>query len=161
MPIRFPLRDLDEQTVILEGALEPSELGMNEVDELVRSTTALKYRLEARKEGSFLIFTGGFSVVLDCECSRCLKAFPLSVVVEGLDERVGVEGDESVVVENDTVDLTPLVREHILLGFPQHPLCEPECRGLLKAPPHGSSSGASRPANTSSAWAALDRLKLD
>ena len=44
-----------------------------------------------------------------------------------------LEGDEAVSVKNDCVDLTPCVREDILLGFPQHPLCRPDCDGLKKA----------------------------
>ena len=43
-------------------------------------------------------------------------------------------GEEKVAVDNDCVDLTPYLREDILLAFPQHPLCEPDCRGLPKAP---------------------------
>ena len=38
-----------------------------------------------------------------------------------------LEGEDKVTVENDCVDLTPFVREDILLEFPQHPLCKPDC----------------------------------
>ena len=69
---------------------------------------------------------------LDCECVRCLKTFQYQ-----LDWTIGpaicrLKGEEDVPVVNDCVDLTPYMREDILLEFPQHPLCEPECRGLAE-----------------------------
>jgi uncharacterized protein len=72
-----------------------------------------------------------------------------------------LHGEERVAVVNDCVDLTPYVREDILLEFPQHPLCEPECRGLPK-PEIGQAkkgSGAG-PIGPASAWAELDKLNL-
>src|ERR1019366_2519152 len=64
----------------------------------------------------------------------------------------------------DCVDLTPQVREDILLEFPWHPLCDPECRGLP-----GTSIGKSRDSSSSgksgmdlSAWAKLNNhLRAD
>jgi uncharacterized metal-binding protein YceD (DUF177 family) len=41
-----------------------------------------------------------------------------------------LEGEDKVPVDNDCVDLTPFVREDILLEFPQHPLCKPDCGGI-------------------------------
>ncbi len=40
---------------------------------------------------------------------------------------------KAVPIKNDCVDLTPWVREDILLGFPQHPLCRPDCGGLKES----------------------------
>jgi len=60
------------------------------------------------------------------------------------------------------LDLTPYAREDILLAFPQHPLCDPGCRGL----PQKSSGEPVNANNTGhneadlSAWAELDKLKL-
>ena len=65
-------------------------------------------------------------------------------------------------VVNDCVDLTPYVREDILLEFPQHPLCDPECRGLPKTSIGKSrnTSGTGKTEVGSSAWAELNKLKL-
>ena len=68
-----------------------------------------------------------------------------------------LEGEDKVSVENDCVDLTPFVREDILLDFPQHPLCKPDCAGLKKKPP-AKAEAAEKPA--SDVWAELDKLKL-
>src|SRR6184192_4185872 len=44
-----------------------------------------------------------------------------------------LQGEEAAPIVNDCVDLTPYVREDILLSFPQHPLCDRDCRGLPAA----------------------------
>jgi len=58
------------------------------------------------------------------------------------------------------VDLTPWVREDILLGFPQHPLCRPECDGLKKASVGKARKTAGKDESKPSAWAELNKLKL-
>ena len=61
--------------------------------------------------------------------------------LDGLDAAIcRCEGEDRVAVDNDCVDLTPYLREDILLEFPQHPLCKPECRGLKK-----TSTGKAKP----------------
>jgi uncharacterized metal-binding protein YceD (DUF177 family) len=71
-----------------------------------------------------------------------------------------LDGPDPVKVQNDVVDLTPYVREDIFLAFPQHPLCDPECRGLVSEPPTGVESRSGVGPSMASAWAALDKLKL-
>jgi uncharacterized metal-binding protein YceD (DUF177 family) len=58
------------------------------------------------------------------------------------------------------VDLTPFLREDILLELPQHPLCKPDCSGLKK--PKAGKSKKNSPGATadSSAWSELDKLKF-
>jgi uncharacterized protein len=95
---------------------------------------------------------------LDCECGRCLKKFKSEIKLTGWAVHLPLEGEEKVSVENDCVDLTPFVREDILLNFPQHPLCKTDCAGLKKK---GKVSAAEGLENTKPAvWAALDKLKL-
>ena len=63
-------------------------------------------------------------------------------------------------VEGDFVDLTPSLREDIFLAFPQHPLCTPECQGMLR----GHSCREASEGNTggsASPWADLDKLNLE
>ena len=68
-----------------------------------------------------------------------------------------LEGDDKVSVNNDCVDLTPFVREDMLIEFPQHPLCKPECAGLIKKTKvHKAGMEEKEP----SPWTELDKLKL-
>jgi len=61
----------------------------------------------------------------------------------------------------DCVDLTPFLREDILLTLPQHPLCKPDCRGLSQFAAGGASGPTSQTNAGASAWAALNKLKLN
>ena len=71
-----------------------------------------------------------------------------------------MEDGEMVPIKNDCVDLTPLVREDILLGFPPHPLCRPDCDGLKKASVGKARKTAGKDESKPSAWAELNKLKL-
>ena len=70
---------------------------------------------------------------------------------------LALEGEEKAAVINDCVDLTPYIREDILLAFPQQPLCEPECKGLANM--RKKRPGA-EPEAVSDTWAELNKLKL-
>jgi len=72
-----------------------------------------------------------------------------------------LEGEDRAPVVNDLVDLTPYVREDILLAFPQHPLCDPECGGLpafAEKAKKSRDSGQAEPG--SAAWAELNKLRF-
>jgi uncharacterized protein len=71
-----------------------------------------------------------------------------------------LEGEDAVVVVDDCVDLTPYLREDILLTLPQHPLCKPDCRGLSQLAAGGASGQTTQTNAGASAWAALNQLKL-
>ena len=71
-----------------------------------------------------------------------------------------LDGEDKVPVENDCVDLTPFVREDILLDFPQHPLCKPDCAGLKKKPQRQGTQNRRQGKTKPSAWAELNKLKL-
>jgi uncharacterized metal-binding protein YceD (DUF177 family) len=54
------------------------------------------------------------------------------------------------------------LREDILLEFPQHPLCETECRGL-PAKEMGKAKNTTKSGDSAqkpSAWSELDKLKF-
>jgi uncharacterized protein len=71
-----------------------------------------------------------------------------------------LEGEECVPVVNDCADLTPYVREDMLLELPRHPLCRPDCRGLEKTKTGRAKSAGDKNELSPSAWAELDKLKL-
>jgi uncharacterized metal-binding protein YceD (DUF177 family) len=69
-----------------------------------------------------------------------------------------LEGSEKVAIHDDFVDLTPQIREDILLEFPQHPLCGADCSGLPNRSKEKKKSGEQT--NGSSAWSELNKLKF-
>jgi len=162
MPLLFNIRHLDQKDLSLQGELPVAELALDDVDELIHLPSPLRHDLEVQKLGSSVLVRGSLRLTLRCECARCLKVFSYELELPQWSCHLPLSGEDSVTVVNDCVDLTPYLREDILLEFPQHPLCEPECGGLLKAPP-GKAKQSGKPVDPgagSSVWAELDKLKL-
>ena len=160
MPLLLSLRDVAEKSLSLKGELPVADLDVDSLDEVIHARQPLKYNLVAEILDEAVLVQGTLTLKLDCECVRCLKAFRHTLKLEGWACHLPLEGEDKVEVINDSVDLTPYLREDIVLAFPQHPLCKPDCGGLagtLKK--KGKSSGVAPP-SSASAWAALDQLKL-
>jgi len=100
---------------------------------------------------------------LDCRCVRCLTDFEYELELDPWTLHLPLEpleGEEAVSIKNDCVDLTPHMREDILLGFPQHPVCRPDCGGVKQASVGKARKTAGRDESKPSAWAELNKLKL-
>ena len=108
-------------------------------------------------DGVRVLVTGSLALPLDCECARCLKKFKTELKLTHWAVHLPLEGEDKVPVDNDCVDLTPFIREDILLEFPQHPLCKPDCAGLKNKAARRVAT-AENPARA--VWAELDKLKL-
>lgn len=160
-PLSINLRHLATRTLRLQGDLSAKELDLNEVDSLVQVQEPVRYDLEVEKTGNSILVRGELTTTLACQCVRCLKAFPLKIDQPDFVLEVPLEGPEAAAISSDCVDLTPYVREDIVLAFPQHPLCEPGCAGLLKDLPPGNEAQPGQESQmTSSAWAVLNELKF-
>jgi uncharacterized protein len=155
--LKFNLRHLEEHALRLQGELPAAALDLGVNDELVRAERPLRYDLTVEQLHDSVLVTGCLALPLDCECARCLKKFKTNLKLTGWALHLPLEGEDKVAIENDCVDLTPFVREDILLDFPQHPLCKPECAGL-KSKAARKTEAVEKPA--SEAWAKLDKLKL-
>jgi uncharacterized protein len=159
MSLSVNLRHLETRNVNLRGELSLAELDLDVRDELIRVTQPLEYDIEVEKLDDALLIQGELHVALECECVRCLKKFTSELDLEDWTLHLPLAGEDAVSIDNDSVDLTPFVREDILLGFPQHPLCKPDCVGLK--PKTGKSKKiADKVEPKPSAWTELNKLKL-
>lgn len=163
MPLTVNLRHLEEHGIRVRGELPVQELDLDLRDEIIQAEQPLVYDLEVQKLEDGLLVQGRLRLELRCECVRCLKPFAYPLELRDWTRHVPLTGDEKAVVAGDCVDLTPYLREDILLEFPQHPLCEANCGGLSesytgKAKKTSDAVRAKRGA--SSAWAELDKLKF-
>jgi uncharacterized metal-binding protein YceD (DUF177 family) len=144
----------------LEEGSQPFEADLSRelLDEVLRASPPTEFhaggasRLQGRatKMGRKILLQAKFSVPLTGLCKRCLKTVALDEPVEltrtwipedqaaARAERRGDESEGAVdptLVDEDTyagkeIDLTPSVREQILLQIPSSPLCGEECKGL-------------------------------
>jgi uncharacterized protein len=162
MPLLINLRQLERQSLKLTGELSTADLELESVDELIQFEAPLKYDLEAQKLDTNILIQGNLTLPLKCECARCLKPFTKDLELAGWVCHLSLEGDEKPVVSNDCVDLTPYIREDILLELPQRPLCKPECSGLPKRAGRAAkkTEKAGQTKEELSAWAELNKLKL-
>jgi uncharacterized protein len=164
MALKVNLRHLESDEVRLEGTLDVAQLDIDPHDKVIRVEQPLDYDLTVEKMEGGLLVQGRLRLVLACQCVRCLKAFDLPLVLENWATHVPLDGEDQAQVVNDCVDLTPAIREDILLEFPHHPLCDPECRGLPKswaahaAPPPADRGSAE--SGGASAWSPLNKLKF-
>jgi len=160
MSLKFNIRHLEQHNLSLQGELSPAELEIESLDELIHFQEPLLYDLELQKMENAVLAQGSLRVVLHCECARCLKAFDRPLSLEEWACHLPLKGEEKVEIVNDVVDLTPFVREDILLSLPQQPLCEPECKGLRSPGKNLASGGLEKKDLTTPAWAELNKLNL-
>jgi uncharacterized protein len=91
--------------------------------------------------GSDLFFRGRFQGYVSGNCARCLESYPFTLGKDFtfvLKPHNGATEEGELSEEDlsfgfyggDEVDLTPLVREAMILALPTKPLCREDCRGL-------------------------------
>lgn len=160
MALLISVVDLKDGEQPLAGELTAAELGLEFKDELVTGIQPLAYDLHASLVDDDILVRGRLELPVDCECSRCLKPFTQTVRLPGWALHLPLKGEDAIPLEGESVDLTPWVREDILLGFPQHPLCAPGCPGLPAAGstvPEPKAEADPPP----SPWAQLEEWKND
>jgi len=120
-------------------AQAPADLGIEVLSVPEGSPVEFDLRLEAVMEG--VLVTGTAQAVVEGECTRCLEQIheDIEVTFQELfvydDTRHGVrddsdEDDETSRLEDDLLDLEPLLRDAVVLALPFQPLCQPDCPGL-------------------------------
>ena len=162
MPLIINARQLEKRDLELAGEIPAEELELTGVDEMIEVRQPVGYDVVAERLRGSILVQGQLHCRLDCQCVRCLRPFVQELDIDHWTCDVPLEGEEAVVLNNDCLDLTPYIREDILLAFPQHPLCERDCPGLLAqednakepASVQGQANGAS------GAWAELNKLKF-
>jgi len=163
MPLTVNLRHLENRNLVLRGELPLADLAFDARDEMIRPTQPLHYDLEVELLDDAVLVQGLLRLQLDCQCVRCLKDFEFELELDPWTLHLPfepLEGEEGVSIKNDCVDLTPHLREDILLEFPQHPVCRPDCSGLKQANVGKARKPVGKDESKPSAWSELNKLKL-
>jgi uncharacterized protein len=158
MSLKVNLRHLEEHELRLRGEMPVADLDLGVEDAMIRTEQPLGYDLTVELLHDALLVQGNLKLPLDCECVRCLKKFKTQLKLPNWTVHLPLEGEDKVSIDNDCIDLTPFVREDILLSFPQHPLCKPDCAGLK--PKSAARKASEDEPSRLDAWAELDKLKL-
>ncbi len=90
----------------------------------VRPGRALHYDLRAECVGDELLVRGSLSLDMECLCARCGAWFQKRQTAPDFTRAYRLAADDAA------IDLTPDIREDIILSFPSNWLCRDDCRGL-------------------------------
>ena len=135
----------------LEGEENAGFLDLAEIG--AKAAGPVHYSLEVGLSGSGVFATGRVSIPVEMTCVACLQPFVHQAVVDPFATQVEIEGRE-------LVDLTPAVREELLLALPNHPRCD-HMDGHT-CPYRGSEAiGGGAQKSAQSAWDQLDKLKTE
>lgn len=115
---------------------------------------------------------GGADASVEVSCARCLRPVQTPVHADFAEQFYATIGvvhgeplpqaprDAKIIGADFRIDLTPLLREELILATPLAPLCRPDCKGLcercgrdLNLEPHGHEEP------TDERWARLQQLK--
>lgn len=134
----------------LEGVSDAGFLDLGEINAAPAGPVA--YSLDVGLSGGGLFATGCVSAPVRMVCVACLRPFIFEAVVDPFAMQVEIDGREQV-------DLTPSIREELLLALPDHPRCDSiSDQSCPYTQPETGMGG--HPANTESAWDQLDKLKI-
>lgn len=134
--LRIDVRELRERPLDREGKVDrPGEAWPDVSGEFV-GPVSLSYRATEERDGDIRV-TGTLTGTLRLPCRRCLRPADERISVE-FDALFRAEGGESTAEQpvypipggGVILDLTPMLREELLLSAPDWPLCRTDCRGL-------------------------------
>lgn len=148
--MKVHLRQIPPEGVHLEG--EEEFLLPDLASEDVRSTGLLRYNLDLGISEGALWATGSLVQPVELRCVRCLERFPYEIVANAFSVHLELTGPE-------LIDLTPYLREDILLNLPPHPHCDREGGRVCPAKSQPETPTEADPKPVSD-WSALDKLKL-
>jgi uncharacterized protein len=134
--------------------------------------TSIAADIQATHTNPGAYLEGGADARVEVECSRCLRSFETPVhadFAEQYYQTIGVMNGEALsepprdsktIGSDFKIDLTPLLREELILATPLAPLHAPDCKGLctvcgrdLNTDPHSHDDAID------ARWARLEALK--
>lgn len=147
--MKVHLKQIPAQGLHLEGE---EDCPIQELEsEGVRCIGRLHYDLDLGVAGRALWANGSLSQPVELSCVSCLEKFVYEIRVPAFAVHVELHGPE-------TVDLTPSIREEILLNLPAHPHCDRDGNRVCK--PKQVETTEQRMKRKSD-WSALDKLKIE
>ena len=147
--MKIHLKQIPTQGLHLEG---DENCPIQEVEsEGILCAGPLHYDIDLGVAGGGLWANGALSQPVELRCVSCLQKFAYEIRVPAFAVHTELGGPE-------TVDLTPFMREDILLNLPAHPHCDRDGGLVCKAKQF---EAAEQQTKRKSDWSALDKLKFE
>ena len=151
--MKIHLRQITDDGLHLSGE-EPCPLAELETDDL-HCAGPLRYDIDVGISEGALWGSGSLVQPVELRCVSCLESFPYEIEAPAFAVHLDLTGPE-------TVDLTPAMREDILLNLPAHPHCDRDGQQTCRAATAKVSSEAEKleqEAKREHDWEALDQLR--
>jgi uncharacterized metal-binding protein YceD (DUF177 family) len=117
----------------------------------IRCAGPLQYNIDVGIAGGALWARGSLSQPVELRCVSCLENFVHTIQVPAFAVHTDLHGPE-------TIDLTPFMREDLLLDLPAHPRCDRDGNRVCKGKkPETPEEDLKRKFD----WSALDKLKIE
>jgi uncharacterized metal-binding protein YceD (DUF177 family) len=151
--VKIHLKQVPAEGLHLEG--EEDCLLPELEDGGIRCAGPLHYDIEVGISAGALWANGSLSQPVEMRCVSCLEKFVHEVKVLAFALHTELHGPEMV-------DLTPFMREDVLLNMPAHPHCDRDGGRKCKAarPNYSNLEEQEREAKREHDWEMLDKLKL-
>ncbi len=161
MPLTMNLVDIPAEGQSVDGEISPTEMELSSDDGTILEPLKCVGQVLVLDDG-MVHFQGRLTGRVERECVRCLNIFeedihleceadfsqPTPAVpslgsakkaksmsrrhIENLDETEDQDVDIYPITESQ-IDLLPVLREHLILATPPHPVCQERCAGLCQA----------------------------
>lgn len=139
--MRIDVRELDLGPLSISGVIHTSELGFDPSE--IKVLDDIQVNLRAERQLTEVRIRGAFEAQILVPCSRCLEPVPIPIKASfdqfyesnaehplwgeiELQER----DTEIGFFSGDSIDVSDIVREQILLELPMKPICQEFCKGL-------------------------------
>ncbi len=150
--MKIHLRQIPAEGLHLEGEEECAIPQLDPAE--VRCTGPLRYQLDVGISEGALWANGELTQPVELRCVRCLETFPFEIVAKDFALHTDLTGPE-------LIDLTPFMREDILLNLPPYPHCDREGGRICPVPEVIKQTKADGVlAEPPPDWSALDKLEL-
>ena len=146
--MKVHLKQIPPEGAHLEGE-ENCPINEYEV-EGVRCAGPLTYNIDVGVSDGALWANGSLQQPIELRCVSCLETFVHEIRVPAFVVHTDLRGPESI-------DLTPFMREDLLLNLPPHPHCDRDGNRVCKAKHIETREQTAKP---EADWSALDGLKL-
>lgn len=129
-----------EEHHVAEGP--PIDPRGHSADLLDAGITAFDAEIRATHTDPGAYLEGEIEATIAAECARCLRPtttpvtaefaeqYYATIHVDSGDPMAEAPGDAKVIGSDFMIDLTPLIREEVILATPLSVLCRPDCKGL-------------------------------
>jgi uncharacterized metal-binding protein YceD (DUF177 family) len=147
--VKIHLKQIPAQGLHLDG---DEDCPIHDLEaEGIRCAGRLHYNIDLGIAGGALWARGSLSQPVELSCVSCLETFVHEIYVPAFALHAELRGPEMV-------DLTPFMREDLLLNLPAHPRCDKDGNRVCEAK---RLETVEQDTTRKPDWSALDKLKLN